>query len=152
MDDKVTAILKLKPPYDADPDAAIRELAQFSLDNFGEGGRPDEACFENRCGYANTPIPPEANGYVRVQIGVAYGMALEYIEANYNNPIASLIAVEWNGQDMYPVEQPVLDDEGNPTGEMETVYVEQLFQTGTQDVRDEQGNVIGTHPVYLGRF
>ncbi|MCB5270497.1 MAG: hypothetical protein LHW56_01475 [Candidatus Cloacimonetes bacterium] len=149
MEDKVTAILKLKPPYDADPDAAIRELAQFSLDNFGEGGRPDEACFENRCGYCNTPV---SNGYVRVLIGKAYGVALEYIEANYDNPIAELVRVEWNGQDRVPVEQPVLDEDGNSTGEMETVYVEQLFQTGTQDVLDEQGNVIATTPVYLVRF
>jgi len=144
MDDKVTAILKLKPPYDADPDNAMRELAQFSLDNFGEGGRPGDECFENRCGYANTPV---SNGYVRVLIGTAYGMALEYIEANYENPIADLIAVEWHGQDMHPVEQPVLGDEGKPTGEMETVYEEQLFQTGT--TVDELGN---EHPVYLGRF
>jgi len=149
MEDKVTAILKLKSPYDADPDAAIRELAQFSLDNLGEGGRPDDECFENRCGYANTPV---SNGYVRVLIGAAYGMALEYIDEHYDNPIADLVRVEWNEQDRVPVEQPVLDEQGNPTGEMETVYVEQLFQTGTQDVLDEQGNVIATTPVYLGRF
>lgn len=136
MADKVTAILKLKVPYDADPDNALRELAQFSLDNFGEGGRPDETCLENRCGYANTPV---SNGYVRVLIGAAYGMALEYIEANYENPIADLIAVEWQGQDM--VDSGEVDEDGNP------IYTEMLFQTGT--TVDELGN---EQPVYLGRF
>lgn len=139
MADKVTAILHLTPPYDADPDAAMRELAQFSLDTFGEGGRPDETSFENRCGYANTPIPPEANGYMRVLIGKAYGVALEYIEANYENPIADLIRVEWNGQDM--VDSGEVDEEGNP------IYTEMLFQTGT--TTDELGN---EHHVYLGRI
>lgn len=141
MDDKVTAILHLTPPYDADPEAAIRELAQFSLDNFGEGGRPDDECFENRCGYANTPV---SNGYVRVLIGTAYSQALEYIEENFPNPIAELICVERHGQDM--VDSGEVDEEGNP------IYTEMLFQTGTQDVRDEQGNVVATTPVYLGRF
>ena len=141
MDDKVTAILKLKPPYDADPNNAIRELAQFFIDNFGEGGRPDDECFENRCGYCNTPV---SNGYVRVLIGVAYGMALEYIEEHYDNPIADLIAVEWQGQDR--VDSGEVDEEGN------VIYTEMLFQTGTQDILDEQGNVIATVPVYLGRF
>ena len=136
MEDKVTAILKLKAPYDADPDEAIRDLAQFSRDNFGEGGRPDDECFENRCGYANTPV---SNGYVRVLIGVAYGMALEYIEDNYDNPIADLIAVEWQGQDT--VDSGELDENGQP------IYEEMLFQTGT--ITDELGN---EHPVYLGRF
>ena len=141
MDDKVTAILHLTPPYDADPEAAIRELAQFFLDNFGEGGRPDDECFENRCGYANTPV---SNGYVRVLIGTAYSQALEYIEENFPNPIAELICVERHGQDM--VDSGEVDEEGNP------IYTEMLFQTGTQDVRDEHGNVVATTPVYLGRF
>jgi hypothetical protein len=145
----VTAILKLKEPHASAPDNALREVAQFSLDTFGEGGRPDEECFENRCGYGNTQV---SNGYVRVLIGAAYGVALQYIEDNYDNPIAQLIAVEYQGQDRVPVEQPVLDEDGNPTGEMETVYVEQLFQTGVQDIFDEQEQVIATEPVYLGRI
>ena len=141
MDDKVTAILKLKAPYDADPDAAICELAQFSLDNFGEGGRPEEDCLENRCGFCNTPV---SNGYMRVLIGIAYSQALEYIEENFPNPIAELICVERHGQDM--VDSGELDENGQP------IYEEMLFQTGTQDVRDEHGNVVATTPVYLGRF
>ena len=31
-------------------------------------------------------------------------------------------------------------------------YTEELFQTGEQDITDEQGTVIGTRPVYLGRI
>lgn len=139
MEDKVTAILRLKHPYDADPDNALRELAQFFLDTFGEGGRPDEVCLENRCGYANTPIHPEANGYVRISIGKAYGNALEFISANYENPIADLIIVEWQGQDM--VDSGEVDEAGQP------IYEEMLFQTGTYT--DEFNN---EHPVYLGRF
>jgi hypothetical protein len=63
-----------------------------------------------------------------------------------------IVRVEWNGQDRVLGSIPLLDDEGNPTGETEEGYVEELFQTGTQDITDEAGNVVATVPVYLGRM
>jgi hypothetical protein len=146
---KITAVLRIRETYQGDEDLALRLLAQFSLDEFKHGGRPDETNRNNRLGYANSDV---SHHYVRAQIGQAYGQALEYVQQFYPNDIAELIKVEWDGQNRVPVEQPILDDEGNPTGEMETVYVEQLFQTGTQDILDEQEQVIATVPVYLGRI
>lgn len=140
MTDYVTAILKLKPQYDADPDTAVDLLAQWSNDTYGEGGLPGDAVFENRLGFVNTTV---SNRYLRTRIGTAYGMAMEWIEESGGNPIAELVRVEWRGQDM--VDTDTVDEDGN------AIYEKQLFQTGTQDVTDEQGTVIDTVPVYLPR-
>lgn len=139
MTDYITSIEKLKPPYDETPEDAVDLLAEFVNETYGEGGLPGDPVFENRLGYVNTPV---SHGYIRTRIGKAYGMALEYVEAQGGSPIAELIRVEWQGQDMV---QTGTDADGN------AIYEQQLFQTGTQDVLDEHGTVIDTVPVYLPR-
>lgn len=128
----------------------LEQATQEVLDLLGEGARPDAQQEEYFFALNNTPL---SNGYCRIRVAEHIAVALDYLMSlGETGEHIECVRVEWNGQDRVPVEQPVLDEDGNPTGEMETVYVEQLFQTGTQDVRDEQGNVIATTPVYLGRF
>ena len=139
---RYTIIAKIK--------TSMPEAAQEVLTLMGEGARPDAEQVECFFARNNTPV---SNGYCRVIVDEHIAMALDYMLGNnMTGEHIDCIRVEWQGQDRVPVEQPIIDENGNPTGETETVYVEQLFQTGTQDVRDEQGNVIATTPVYLGRF
>ena len=128
----------------------LPQSAQEVLDLLGEGARPDAQHEEYFFALNNTPV---SNGFCRIRVAEHIAVALDYLMSlGETGEHIECVRVEWNGQDRVPVEQPVLDEDGNPTGEMEEVYVERLFQTGTQDVRDEQGNVIATTPVYLGRF
>lgn len=119
MTDYVTAILKLKPPYDADPSTAVDLLAQWSNETYGEGGLPGDSVFENRLGFVNSTV---SSAYLRTRIGKAYGLALEWVEAQGGSPIAELIRVEWRGQDMTDTGE--VDADGN------AIYEKQLFQTG----------------------
>lgn len=131
----VDAIIKLKPPYDEDVTTGLTALAAFALETFGEGGNPEAAIVEDFIGYVNTP---PLKGYVRVRIGAAYGMALEYIEEQGGNEYAELVRVEWPGLG------DVLDDDGNPVGYTPvTVEMKQY---------DESGNVTGTYQQEIGRI
>jgi hypothetical protein len=143
----VTVILQFKPPYDTDHETGLALLAQTALDLFGTGGNPTAAQVEEFLGWVNTPV---SNGYVRVLID---DYAANALEAMGDNSVGTLIRVERMGQDKVAVEKPVLDEDGNDTGETETVEETQLFQVGTQDVTDEQGNPTGeTRPLFLGRM
>jgi hypothetical protein len=132
MTDYVTAILLLKPPYGEDPATAVDLLAAWSNSVYGEGGLPGDSVFENRLGVANSRV---YNSYIRTRIGTAYGVALEYVEAQGGSEIAELVRVEWYGQDM--VDTGEVDEDGN------AIIERQPFLTGT----DANGN-----PVYLPRF
>lgn len=88
----VTAILKIK--------TSLAEAAKEALSVFGEGGNPEAAQVEDFLGVANTP---EVNGFTRVAIKPAFGMALEFIAENGGSEHADLIAVEWEGQQEFQV-------------------------------------------------
>lgn len=123
----------------------LPQATQEVLDLLGEGARPDAQQEEYFFALNNTPL---SNGYCRIRVAEHIAVALDYLMSlGETGEHIECVRVEWFGQDRVPVEQPVLDEDGNPTGEMETVYVEQLFQTGT--TVDELGN---EYPVYLGRF
>lgn len=123
----------------------LEQATQEVLDLLGEGARPDAQQEEYFFALNNTPV---SNGYCRIRVDEHIAVALDYLMSlGETGEHIECVRAEWQGQDMYPVEQPVLDEEGNPTGEMETVYEERLFQTGTY--LDDEGN---EHPVYLGRF
>ena len=128
----------------------IEQATQEVLDLLGEGARPDAEQEEYYFALNNTQV---SNGYCRIRVAEHIAVAMDYLMSlGETGEHIECVMVEWNGQDKYPVEQPVFDEDGNPTGEMETAYEERLFQTGTQAVLDDQGNVIATMPVYLGRF
>ena len=131
-----TAILKI-----TSLEAAVAEC----LATFGEGARPEFQFEEEAFALYGTPVTPE--GYVRVVVAPHIAAALQFMkDNNLTSEHVEIIRVEFNGQDM--IESTLVDDNG-----IETIgYQEQLFQTGTQDITDETGNVITTVPVYLGRM
>jgi|LGVF01.2.fsa_nt_gb hypothetical protein len=136
MSDYVIAVLKLKAPYDADPEQALALLSQDALDTFGEGGKPDAKQVEDFLGYVNTP---PLQGYVRTRIGLAYGQALEYIETQGGNKYAELIRIEWSG----------LGFGINTEGELDGSWPE---ITVTVDTYDEEDNINGTHQQFIGKI
>ena len=114
---------------------AMPELAQEALDLFN-GGRPEAEQVENFTVRNNTPV---SNGYCRIVVTDQTAQAMEQMLADgYVSPNAEIVRIEHHGQDM------VDDGQGG--------YTEELFQTGEQDITDEQGAVIGTRPAYLGRI
>jgi len=119
----------------------IKEAAQEVMDLFGEGARPDAEKIEDFFALNNSVL---GGGYTRIRVAQHIAMALDYLmgEEITGEHIACL-RVEWHGQDRVESTDP-------ETGE--TTYVEEYFQTGTQDILDDEGNVIATVPVYLGRF
>jgi len=128
----LTAILKV-----TSLEAAVAEC----LATFGEGARPEFQFEEEAFALYGTPVTPE--GYVRVVVAPHIAAALQFMkDNNLTSEHVEIIRVEFNGQDM--IEST--DEEGN------TIYVEELFQTGTQDITDEAGTLIATIPVYLGRI
>lgn len=140
-----TAIIRIK--------TSLEELATECLALFGEGARfefdangtivrqQEEMTFS----LCNTPVQ---HGYVRVIVAEHIATALQWMQDNgIESEHGELIRVEFHGQDRYPVEQ--LNAE---TGETETVYEEHLFEIGEQILEDEEGNYLGTIPVYLGRL
>jgi hypothetical protein len=137
-----TVIVKIK--------TTMEQAAQECLDQLGEGANPDATQVEAFFALNNTP---DAGGYCRVVVAEHIAIALQYMfDSGIESEHVEIIRVEWAGQDKVAVEKPILDDEGNDTGETETVYETQLFQVGTEDVTDEQGNIIDQRPVYLGRM
>ena len=127
-----TAILKIK--------TTLADAAQECLALFNEGARLDASFAEETFALYNTPLQ---DGYCRVVVAEHIAAALQWLkdtEAVSEN--VEIVRVEWHGQDM--IEST--DEEGN------TIYAEELFQTGTQDITDEAGNVVAIIPVYLGRI
>ena len=118
----LTAILKV-----TSLEAAVAEC----LATFGEGARPEFQFEEEAFALYGTPVQ---NGYVRVVVAEHIAVALQWMKDNaMTSENVEIIRVEWQGQDMIEF----TDDEGN------TIYAEELFQTGV----DEEGN-----PQYLGRM
>ena len=108
-------------------EAAVAEC----LATFGEGARPEFQFEEEAFALYGTPVQ---NGYVRVVVAEHIAVALQWMKDNaMTSENVEIIRVEWQGQDMIEF----TDDEGN------TIYAEELFQTGV----DEEGN-----PQYLGRM
>lgn len=137
---KITVIVKVL--------TTLPELAQWCMDNLGEGARPDAEDELYAFAYNNTPVQ---NGYIRIPCAEHIATALQWmLDEGITSEHGEIVRIEWHGQDRYPVEKEVLDEEGNPT--METVYEEQLFKVGEQDIVDEDGNVTGTRDVYLGHI
>jgi hypothetical protein len=137
-----TAILKIK--------TTLADAAQECLALFNEGARLDASFAEETFALYNTPLQ---DGYCRVVVAEHIAAALQWLkdtEAVSEN--VEIVRVEWAGQDKVSGSFPLLDEEGNPTGETEEGYVEELFQTGTQDITDEAGDVVAIIPVYLGRI
>jgi hypothetical protein len=130
----MTGVFKLK--------TSLQALAAECLDVFGEGARRED-CGELYWFMLNSS--DVSNGYVRIPMKEHIAVGLDYVvnTLGYISPNADLIKIEYFGQDIVQTGE---DEDGNP------VYGEQLFQTGTQDVVDEQGNVIATNNVYLGRI
>jgi hypothetical protein len=138
----ITVILRIK--------TSLAEVIAECLATFGEGARPEFQFEEEAFALYGTPAQ---NGYVRVVVAPHIATALQWMqdtEAVSEN--VEIVRVEWAGQDKVLGSIPLLDDEGNPTGETEEGYVEELFQTGTQDITDEAGDVVAIIPVYLGRI
>jgi hypothetical protein len=118
-----TAILKIK--------TTLADAAQECLALFNEGARLDASFAEETFALYNTPLQ---DGYVRVVVAEHIAVALQWMKDNaMTSENVEIIRVEWQGQDMIEF----TDDEGN------TIYAEELFQTGV----DEEGN-----PQYLGRM
>ena len=139
----ITAILRIK--------TSLAEVIAECLATFGEGARPEFQFEEEAFAYYGTPVTPE--GYVRVVVAEHIATALQWMQdTGVTSENVEIVRVEWAGQDKVLGSIPLLDDEGNPTGETEEGYAEELFQTGTQDITDEAGVVIATLPVYLGRM
>ena len=142
----VEVVLQLKEPFRADPYAALSLLAQFVLENFGEGGNPDANQVEEFLGFVNTPVQGE--GYVRVRVGYAYGQALEYIETECGgNEIAELVQVEWPG--LGPGERTFIDDE---TGETVTEPDGSWPNIEWQETFTDEDGTVHTYTVGLGRI
>jgi hypothetical protein len=91
------------------------------------------------------------------------------LDSGITSEHVEIIRVEWMGQDMTEVEvddyEVTLEDgstmivhdlEEHPdavaTGSKSILIERTPFQVGTQDVTDEEGNVIDQQPVYLGRM
>ena len=127
-----TAILKIK--------TTLADAAQECLALFNEGARLDASFAEETFALYNTPLQ---DGYCRVVVAEHIAAALQWLkdtEAVSEN--VEIVRVEWHGQDM--IEST--DEEGN------TIYIEELFQTGTHSILDDEGILIATIPVYLGRI
>ena len=127
-----TAILKIK--------TTLADVAQECLALFNEGARLDASFAEETFALYNTPLQ---DGYCRVVVAEHIAAALQWLkdtEAVSEN--VEIVRVEWHGQDM--IEST--DEEGN------TIYIEELFQTGTHSILDDEGTLIATIPVYLGRI
>ena len=114
----VTAILKIK--------TSLAEAAAEALAVFGEGGNPEASQVEDFLGIVNTP---EINGYVRIAVPEAFGMALEHIDANGGSEHADLIRVEWEGQQEFQIG---------------------VTEEAKQPVELEDGTIVDPQPIYLG--
>lgn len=100
----ISCVIKLKKwSADLPPEQQLQCLADLANEVkavFGEGGNAEAPIIEEYIGFVNSPIQ---NGYVRVLIGKAFGMALEYIQDHGGSEHAELIKVEWDGQEMVQV-------------------------------------------------
>jgi hypothetical protein len=155
----ITAIIKIL--------TTIEQAAQECLDQLGEGARPDAEQIESFFALNNTPV---AGQYCRVVVAPHIATALQYmLDSGITSEHVEIIRVEWMGQDMTEVEvddyEVTLEDgstmivhdlEEHPdavaTGSKSILIERTPFQVGTQDVTDEEGNVIDQQPVYLGRM
>jgi hypothetical protein len=113
---------------------------------------------------------PTANGYCRMPVAEHLAMALQYMkDSGLESPNVEIVKIEWLGQDVQEVEVDdylvILEDgsdlivhdldeypEATLTGTKSLVHKIVDFQVGTKDILDEEGNVIGTYPEYLGRM
>ena len=137
-----TAILKIK--------TTLADAAQECLALFNEGARLDASFAEETFALYNTPLQ---DGYCRVVVAEHIATALQWmLDTGVTSENVEIVRVEWAGQDMVLIRLPLFDEEDHPTGEFEESYVEELFQTSTQDITDEAGTLIATIPVYLGRI
>jgi len=128
----------------------LPSAASLCLEMFGEGARLDASFQEETFSLYNSPT---SNGYCRIVVADHIAAALDYLkDIGTVSEHVEIIRVEHFGQDKVLGSIPILDEEGNPTGEFEEGYVEELFQTGVQEITGESGVVIATVPVYLGRI
>jgi hypothetical protein len=119
----LTAILKIKTTLPA--------VVAECLATFGEGARQQYNADEEAFALFGTPVQ---FGYTRVIVAPHIATALQWMQdTGVESPNVEIARVEWEGQDIVGGE-------------------DQPFQVGTQNVTDEQGNVIATQPVYLGRM
>lgn len=125
---KITVIAKLL--------TSLPELAQWVLDNMGEGARPDAEHDLYFFAFNSTPVQ---NGYIRIPCAEHIATALQWMQdEGITSEHGEVVRIEWHGQDKV---QTGTDEDGNP------VIEEQLFQTGTRE--NEDGT---TSPIYLGRI
>ena len=113
MIEQVSCVIRLKKwTAEPTPEQQLQCLADLAAEvkaTFGEGGNAEAPIVEEYIGFVNSPIQ---SGYVRVLIGKAFGMALEYIQDHGGSEHADLIQVEWEGQEMFHIAD-------NPDGTVE---------------------------------
>lgn len=114
----ITCIVKLRDrpvvdqlPEDEpiSPQYTMAEAAQEVKEAFGKGGNPDAPIPEEFVGWVNTPPTPD--GYFRCAFDAAYSQAMEYVQSIGGTVTCDIIAVEWEGQEMFQVGE-YLDQDG----------------------------------------
>jgi hypothetical protein len=129
----ITAIIKIL--------TTIEQASQETLDVLGEGGNPEAEQPEAFFSLNNTL---QGGPYCRVIVAPHIAAALQYmLDAGVTSEHVEVIRIEWQGQDMV---QTGVDEYGNP------IIDYTPFQVGTEDITDEDGNVLSTNPVLLGRM
>ena len=107
----ITCIVKLRDrpvvdqlPEDSEPlspQYTMAEAAKEVKEAFGKGGNPDAPIPEEFVGWVNTPPTPD--GYFRCAFDVAYAQAMEYVQSIGGTVTCDIIAVEWDGQEMFKI-------------------------------------------------
>ena len=123
----------------------LADLATEVKAVFGEGGNAEAPIVEEYIGFVNSPIQ---NGYVRVLIGKAFGMALEYIQDHGGSEHAELINVEWGGQEMV---QGSLEINFREPNYLWMILAMKDVPTRSDDIKDiKKTNFCGRKNIYAG--